>query len=77
MRKKPVKKKTKVKRAPPLEADQALAGDLRARMIVALGPVCTILNEGAAAGLAGTFTVDTNHPDGKYHVSGVFITRVL
>lgn len=65
------------KRAPPLAADQKTAGDLRAKMVAALLPVCALLDEAAAAGMAVGFHVAPGAPDNLNHVKHVTIHRQL
>jgi hypothetical protein len=74
--KKPVKK-SKTKAAPPLAEDQKLAGQLRAAMIEALGPVCLILDKADAAGLVMAFNLDRNNPTGLNRPVFVQINRNL
>lgn len=70
-------KKQRAKKAAPIAEDQIRAASIRERMIKALWPVAELMDEATAAGLLVGFSIHPNTPDGKNHVAGVTISRVL
>lgn len=84
MKKRKTVKKTKAKKSkpqnsaiPPLHEDQVKAQELRIRLGKALEPVCLILDEAKACGLATNFNIQDTPPGQPTRINGININRKL